>query len=131
MDALDDLSAIPAPFVTPTEEAEEVSFEDWERERLASTIAIVCTIGSDGFPHATPVQISLEDDGVHFETDVGSKKHRNIVGDPRVCVCAYGPQKWGVMVQGRAEDVSEGGPRNQAQIVVTPARKSSGRRKQG
>ncbi|MDQ4148550.1 MAG: pyridoxamine 5'-phosphate oxidase family protein [Actinomycetota bacterium] len=131
MDEFEDVSAIPPPFARPAEEPEPVTFEDWERERISSAIGVVCTLGSDGFPHAAPVQISLEDDSILFESDVGSRKHRNIVADPRVCVCVFGSPKWGVVVQGRAEILSEGGPRNQAQFKITPVRKASWRRKEG
>jgi pyridoxine/pyridoxamine 5'-phosphate oxidase len=75
--------------------------------------------------------VSLEDDAIKFETDIGSKKHRNLEANPRVAVCVFGQPKWGVLIQGRAEILSEGGPRNQVQFQVLARRKASWRKKEG
>ena len=127
-----DLSEIPPPFAKDAHvEAEPIRFEYWERERIGSTIGVVCSVGGDGTPHAAPVQITLEDETIRFETDIGSRKHRNLESNPRVAVCIFGQPKWGVLIQGRAEILSQGGPRNQVQFRVVPKRKSSWRKKEG
>jgi nitroimidazol reductase NimA-like FMN-containing flavoprotein (pyridoxamine 5'-phosphate oxidase superfamily) len=82
-------------------------------------------------PHAVPVLVSVEGDGLRFETDPGSKKFRNLSSDPRVAVCVQGSPKWGISVQGRAEILDAGGGGGQAQILVVPATKVSWRRKEG
>jgi nitroimidazol reductase NimA-like FMN-containing flavoprotein (pyridoxamine 5'-phosphate oxidase superfamily) len=126
------VSSIPPPFLKPDlVEREPVQFEEWERERISSTIGVVSTVGPDGTPHAAPVQIWLEDDAVRFETDIGSKKYRNLVADPSIGVLVFGKPKWGVLIQGKAEILSEGGPRNQAQFRVEPRSKASWRKKEG
>ena len=82
-------------------------------------------------PHAVPVLVSVEGDGLRFETDPASKKFRNLLRDPRVAVCVQGPPKWGVSVQGLAKILDSGGGGRQAQILVVPATKASWRRKEG
>lgn len=129
---VDDVMGVPAPFAKAgTDEPEPVRFEDWELERISSAIGIVSSVGSDGTPHATPVQIWMEDDAIRFETDIGTRKHRNLVANPKIAVCVFGKPKWGVLIQGRAEVLSEGGPKNQAQFQVVPSRKASWRKKEG
>jgi pyridoxine/pyridoxamine 5'-phosphate oxidase len=129
---VDDLTAIPPPFAKAgDDQPEPVEFEEWERERLASALGVVSSVSPDGTPHVTPAQVSLEDDAIKFETDIGSKKHRNLEANPRVAVCVFGQPKWGVLIQGRAEILSEGGPRNQVQFQVLARRKASWRKKEG
>ncbi len=128
---VDHVGAIPPPFAKAgPDEPEPVEFEEWERERLTSTVGVVSTVSPDGTPHATPAQVSLEDGVIKFETDIGSRKHRNLESNPRIAVCVFGKPKWGVLVQGRAEVLSEGGPRNQVQFQVVPRRKASWRKKE-
>ena len=129
---VDEALDIPPPFAKAgSDEPEPVEFEEWEQERLRSTVGVISSVGRDGTPHATPVQVSLEDGVIKFETDIGSRKHRNLVANPKVAVCVFGQPKWGVLVQGRAEVLSEGGPRNQAEFQVIPRRKASWRKKEG
>lgn len=109
----------------------KASFEDWELERIDGKLGVVSTIGRDGSPHAAPVMVSFEDGALRFETDSDSQKLRNIERDPRIAVLVYGLPKWGVLVQGRAEVLSKGTGREQAQIRVVPERKASWRRKEG
>ena len=40
----------------------------------------------DDAPHSVPVWIGLERDQVAFLTGPGSRKARNLVGDPRVAI---------------------------------------------
>jgi PPOX class probable F420-dependent enzyme len=105
--------------------------EDWELERIDGKLGVVSTIGKDGSPHASPVMISLEGETLRFETDSDSQKLCNIERDPRVAVLVFGQPKWGVLVHGRAEVLSKGTGREQAQIRVVPERKASWRRKEG
>jgi PPOX class probable F420-dependent enzyme len=107
------------------------NFEDWELERIDGKLGVVSTIGKDGAPHSAPVMVSLENGALRFETDSSSQKLRNIERDPRVAVLVYGPPKWGVLVQGRAEVLWKGTGKEQAQIRVVPERKASWRRKEG
>ncbi|MGH2720389.1 MAG: pyridoxamine 5'-phosphate oxidase family protein [Actinomycetota bacterium] len=108
-----------------------VTFEDWERERVRRAVGVVATLDADGSPRAVPVLVSIEGDGLRFETDPGSRKYRNLSRDPRVAVVVQGPPKWGVSVQGRAEVLSDGATGGQAQIRVVPATKASWRRREG
>jgi PPOX class probable F420-dependent enzyme len=91
---------------------------------------VVATIAPDGGPHATPVQVWLEGDGLRFETEPGSRKFRNLIRDPRVAICVFGSPKWAVLVRGEAEVLTPGGNGAQAQIKVRPAEKVSWRRKE-
>jgi PPOX class probable F420-dependent enzyme len=51
-----------------------------------ASLAHVATVLPDGSPHSVPVWIDLEDDRAAFLTAPGSRKARNLAGDPRVCV---------------------------------------------
>ena len=91
---------------------------------------MVSTISPDGGPHAAPVQVHWEGDTLRFETEPEARKYKNLVRDPRVAICVFGPPKWGEVVRGTAQVLSvvEGG---QAQIAVHPRSKASWRRREG
>jgi nitroimidazol reductase NimA-like FMN-containing flavoprotein (pyridoxamine 5'-phosphate oxidase superfamily) len=75
----------------------------------------------------------FEGDGLRFETKPESRKFKNLSRDPRVAVTVFGQPKWGVVVRGRAEVLTPGGPPGgleQAQILVHPESKVSWRRKE-
>ena len=108
-----------------------VNFEDWELERINGTLGVISTIGKDGAPHAAPVNVSVEDGALRFETNSDSQKLRNIERDPRVAILVHGPPKWGVLVNGEAEILWKGVGKEQTQIRVVPERKASWRRKEG
>ena len=108
-----------------------VNFEDWELERINGTLGVISTIGKDGAPHAAPVNVSVEDGALRFETNSDSQKLRNIDRDPRVAILVHGPPKWGVLVNGRAEILSRGVGKEQTQLRMVPERKASWRRKEG
>lgn len=94
---------------------------------------VLATVGPDGGPHAAPVQVWFEGDGLRFETEPESRKFRNIARNPRVAITVFGQPKWGVAVRGTAEVLSPGTPgtRDQAQILVHPEAKASWRRTEG
>jgi PPOX class probable F420-dependent enzyme len=48
--------------------------------------AHVATLLPDGSPHSVPVWVGIEDDHVVFFTQEGSRKARNVEGDPRVAI---------------------------------------------
>lgn len=108
-----------------------VEFEDWELERINGSVGVVTTNGRKGTPHAAPVSIKVKGEALHFETNSDSVKLANIDRDPKVAVLIYGPPKWGILVQGKAEVLSRGEGHDQAQIRVVPQRKTSWRRKEG
>lgn len=108
-----------------------VEFEDWELERINGTVGVVTTNGRRGTPHAAPVGIKVEGGALHFETNSDSTKLANIDRNPKVAVLFHGPPKWGVLIQGRAEVLSRGEGRDQAQVRVVPRSKVSWRRKEG
>jgi PPOX class probable F420-dependent enzyme len=94
---------------------------------------VLSTVGRDGGPHAAPVMVWFEGDGLRFETEPESRKFKNLRHDPRVAVTVFGQPKWGVVVRGRAEVLTPGGPpgsRERAQILVHPESKVSWRRKE-
>lgn len=107
-----------------------VEFEDWELERMKG-VAVISTIGADGFPHSAPVGMRVEGGALWFETPEGSMKLRNIDRNPRVAALFHGQPKWGVLVHGVAAVVSRGDENRQPQIRITPKRKASWKRKEG
>ena len=52
----------------------------------AANQAHVATVLPDGAPHSVPVWIGVEGEQVVFFTGPGSRKARNIAGDPRVAI---------------------------------------------
>jgi PPOX class probable F420-dependent enzyme len=94
-------------------------------------VGVVSTLDADGAPRAVAVLVSVEGDGLRFETDPASRKFRNLSRDPRVALCVQGSPKWGVSVQGEARVLDPGGDGSQAQILVIPRTKTSWRRKEG
>jgi nitroimidazol reductase NimA-like FMN-containing flavoprotein (pyridoxamine 5'-phosphate oxidase superfamily) len=75
----------------------------------------------------------FEGDRLRFETEPDSAKFKNLTRNPRVAITVFGAPKWGVVVRGRAEVLTPGGPpgsREQAQILVHPESKVSWRRKE-
>jgi nitroimidazol reductase NimA-like FMN-containing flavoprotein (pyridoxamine 5'-phosphate oxidase superfamily) len=94
---------------------------------------VLSTVAPDGGPHAAPVMVWFEGDGLRLETKPDSRKFKNLVRNPRVAVTVFGPPKWGVVVRGTAEVLTRGGPPGsgeQAQILVHPESKVSWRRKE-
>ena len=60
--------------------------QDVRRILEGPNFAHVATILPDGAPHSVPVWIHFEDGRVHFFTQTGSRKARNIERDPRVAL---------------------------------------------
>lgn len=73
-------------------------------------IAHLATVGPDGRPHVTPVWIDTDGEAVLVNTVKGRVKHRNIVGNPSVCISLVdrdNPYE-NLVIQGVAELVDEG-----------------------
>src|SRR5207244_2528890 len=58
---------------------ETPQFEGWERERLERATGVLSTVGPDGGPHAAPVMVWFEGDGLRFETEPESRKFKNLL----------------------------------------------------
>lgn len=108
----------------------DLHFEDWELERTDRTVGVLTTNGRDGYPHAAPVGVRWEDGALRFETEPDAAKMKNIEADPRVSILIYGKPKWGVLIHGTAEVISEGTGSEQNQVRVRPERKASWKRKE-
>jgi PPOX class probable F420-dependent enzyme len=74
--------------------------------------AHVATLLPDGSPHSVPVWIGVEGDHVVFLTSPGSRKARNLEGDPRVAisVTAHDQSSSMATVRGRVAERLEGDP---------------------
>jgi PPOX class probable F420-dependent enzyme len=51
-----------------------------------SSLGHVATLMPDGSPHSVPVWVGLEGERIVFFTQSGSRKARNLEGDPRVAI---------------------------------------------
>lgn len=101
----------------------EAPMTEAQREFLREhRLGRVSTIDEDGFPHITPVRLDLDDDGVRFEADGGSRKMRNIRRNPRIGIVVDGERKRGVLLQGLAEIVLDASGKDQALVRLAPAR---------
>jgi hypothetical protein len=76
----------------------------WAQGRLeASRNYWVTTLWPDGRPHSMPVWGVWDDEVLWFSSSLGSRKARNVAGDPR-CVIATEDANEPVVLEGRAED---------------------------
>jgi hypothetical protein len=64
------------------------------------------TINADGSPHTTPVGAIWLDDTFWFQTGAGTRKARNLAGEPR-CSIAVSILDADVVVEGEAERVTD------------------------
>lgn len=74
-------------------------------------IATLCTVGVDGFPHATPVWVDVEGDLIAINTARGRSKTSNLTRDSRVAVSAVDAADpfRAVAVQGKVVEMTEEG----------------------
>jgi general stress protein 26 len=81
-------------------------------EYLASQrTIIVTTLRRDGSPVAHPLWFVKIGNSIYFDTQAGSLKHKNILGDPRVCAVVESGESYfelrGVRIEGACEPVSD------------------------
>ena len=75
------------------------------------TLAVVATIGPDGGPRAALVGVGVSDGlEVIFDTVSTSRKHANLVADPRAAVTFSGPGEKTLQLEGVATAVSTADP---------------------
>lgn len=71
----------------------------WKEFLAERPIAVLATVGPDGFPHAVPVEVLVRNDKVYLWCRSGSVKARNAVLQGRAAVVAYKGHA-GVLVRG-------------------------------
>ncbi len=99
----------------------------------AANQAHVATVLPDGAPHSVPVWIGVEDERVVFFTGPGSRKARNIAGDPRVAISITDREQpfRMAMIRGRVVDrvevrtVGRSSTESQPSIPAVPTRVAS------
>ena len=75
------------------------------------TLAVVATLGGDGCPQAALVGVGVTDDlEVIFDTVSTSRKHANVIADPRAAVTSSGPGEKTLQFEGVAAPVSTTDP---------------------
>jgi pyridoxine/pyridoxamine 5'-phosphate oxidase len=86
--------------------AETFTERDLLRYLRDNRLATVATLGPDGAPQAAYVGIGVTDDlRVVFDTVATSRKHDNLLRDPRVAVTVGGPGEKTLQYEGRAAQV--------------------------
>jgi len=66
-------------------------------------LATIATLGPDGAPQAAYVGIGVTDDlRIVFDTVSSSRKHANLLADPRIAVTVGGPGEKTLQYEGRA-----------------------------
>ena len=86
--------------------AERMSGDEYYEFLLGrARTAVLCTVRSDGRPHAAPVWFDLDGDAFVITTGQDTVKGRNIRRDPRVALCIddENPPFHFVIVEGTAE----------------------------
>ena len=76
-------------------------------------LAVVSTLGAGGRPQSALVGVGIaEDFGIVFDTVSTSRKHANLLRDPRVAVTFSGPAEQTLQYEGTAMPVSKSDPRD-------------------
>jgi pyridoxine/pyridoxamine 5'-phosphate oxidase len=76
-------------------------------------LAVVSTLGAEGHPQSALVGVGIADDfGVIFDTVSTSRKHANLLRDPRAAVTFSGPAEQTLQFEGTATSVSKTDPRD-------------------
>jgi PPOX class probable F420-dependent enzyme len=85
-----------------TEQTDNARLEEFLRPSL---IAVAATVGTSGMPQVTPVWYYYRDGAMLISVTKERLKYKNLVRDPRLSVCVYGPPlaKVFVTMTGRAE----------------------------
>jgi nitroimidazol reductase NimA-like FMN-containing flavoprotein (pyridoxamine 5'-phosphate oxidase superfamily) len=75
---------------------------------------VLCSLDSDGFPHAAPIWFVVLDDRIYFRAQPYKKKIKNIMNRPQVCGVIEDGEKYtelrGVMIRGLAKIVDSDKP---------------------
>ncbi len=101
---------MPGYGVVGAQEGEGLLAWSWAVERLARAhVYLVATTRPDGAPHLAPVWGVWLDGGLSFSTGGASRKARNLAADDR-CVVAPAESGEAVVLEGRAERVTDPGP---------------------
>jgi PPOX class probable F420-dependent enzyme len=83
---------------------------DVRRVLETTAVAHLATVLPDGSPHSVPVWVGAEGDQVAFLTGPGSRKARNLRGDPRVALSLTAPDNpfEPVVIRGRVVEWLDG-----------------------
>jgi hypothetical protein len=79
----------------------------WESFLAERPIAVLATVGSDGAPHAAPVEVLVRDGRPHVWCRRTSRKARNAAREGRAAITAYKGHA-GVLVRGRVRLIGIG-----------------------
>lgn len=82
---------------------------DWAEFLAERPIAVLATVGPDGSPHATPVEVVVRDGKVHVWCHASSRKARNAAREGRAALTAYKGHP-GVLVRGPVRLIPKGEP---------------------
>ena len=92
----------------------------WAESRLSSQHNYwICSTGTDGAPHASPVWGVWVSSALFFSTGVTSRKYRNLTADGR-CVVAVDRGEESLTIEGSAEVVGSSGDAEWADLVGRP-----------
>lgn len=105
-----------------------------EEEYLrAHKLARLATANADGAPHVVPVMYAFADGAIWFSSDPGTRKHHDLISNPRAAVVVDEPPpgRSGVEVRGRAEVFASGAVFERAQDHLIAAGVNRRRRQPG
>lgn len=101
----------------------EHGLTDWAREVLESRVyAVLSTINPDGTTHTVPVGFAFDGERFLVQSGTGSRKVRNVEGDPRVRVLVQAPtetmgQDGWVAADGRAR-IATGAEAHELNVIA-------------
>jgi len=91
------------------------SYENLRDYLRGARLATVSTLGPEGAPQSALVGIGVTDDlKIVFDTVSDSRKHRNLLSDPRISVVVAGPDEQTLQYEGVATPISTTDPAQEA-----------------
>lgn len=82
---------------------------EWDAFLSERPIAVLATVGADGFPHAVPVEVVVRDGLVYAWAQADSVKVRNVRRESRAALMAYKGNS-GALVRGAARLIAVDDP---------------------
>ena len=83
--------------------------QDIKKFLNTNTIGVLATADSSGQPHAATIYFTVDDElNLYFMTKEKTRKHRNIIANPKVSVAVFEPStQTTVQIQGTATQVTD------------------------
>ena len=113
---------IPSIYGVPRDKKGLLPWSDVSERMSAAMHYWVCSVDPDGRPHATPVDGLWIDDKLYFGGSTETRRHRNIIANPAVCIHLENAMEV-VILQGEAHELRTPDKELALQLVEVSAKK--------